>query len=336
MLRNFVRHSLFISALFSLIAQEACNQGNPRMQPVSANAPEIKIKRYEQALFRINPSNVGKGLDSLSGEFHFFIGDNYSDTLNIIQIHDFITDPFILDLYRRCNETYPDLSSLEKDLTLAFRNLKYYFPKKASPIVFSYVSGLLYESPVQYYDSVMIIALDMYLGKDFEPYHGLGLPYYKARRMSSNYILPDCMREVASSLIPPGKEPKTLLDHMILQGKFLYLLDVMLPEAPDSLKTGYSSQQSAWCAENESNIWAFMIENELLYSTDSFIIKKFLLDGPFTTGFPPESPAMLGAWTGWQIIRSFVKDNKSLTPNELILMNDSQKLLLMSKYKPRK
>ncbi len=336
MLRNFVRHTVFISVFFFLIAQEACNQGTPRMQSIPESAPEIRIKRYERALFRINPDDVAKGLDSLATEFHFFIGENYSDTLNIIQIHDFITDPFIIDLYRRCNESYPNLSALENGLTTAFANLKNYFPEQENPEVFSYISGLMYESPVQYYDSVLIIALDMYLGKDFEPYRGLGLPYYKTRRMDSKHILPDCMREVVSSLIPAGTVPHTFLDYMVLQGKILYLIDLMLPDAADSLKTGYTSQQTAWCKENESNIWVFMIENELLYSTDSFIIKKFLLDGPFTTGFPPESPAMLGAWTGWQIIKSLVKNNKSLTPKELILMNDSQKLLLMSKYKPRK
>jgi hypothetical protein len=59
-------------------------------------------------------------------------------------------------------------------------------------------------------------------------------------------------------------------------------------------------------------------------------------ESPFTSFFGNQSPGRVGAWTGWQICRSWVQKN----PNKLLkdLMNelDAQKILAESKYKPKK
>jgi hypothetical protein len=187
--------------------------------------------------------------------------------------------------------------------------------------------------PVQFLSGDMIIAMDMYLGKDQEAYRGLGLPLYKIDRMNKHYIVRDGIYELYyyHFLKKPGKN---VLEKMMEEGKQLYFLDAMLPETPNNIKIGYTENQLKWCETNEQNIWAFMIENELLYSSNSNTLRKFFTDGPFSNDFSRESPARIGEWLGWQIIRSYMKKNPDVTLEELFTNEDAQELLAKSGYRP--
>jgi len=55
-----------------------------------------------------------------------------------------------------------------------------------------------------------------------------------------------------------------------------------------------------------------MIENKLLYSSYNQAMSKFITDGPFTTDFSKESPAKIGSWIGWQIVRSYMNHNRKV------------------------
>jgi hypothetical protein len=312
-----------------------CQQGIKSQEPVKMKIEPVKIADYGQALFALDPLKVKEGLDSLSGKFHFFIGDK-PDTLQVIQIRDFIMDPFNRELARKCGEMYPDLNFLEEGLTKTFGNIKTIYPEFKVPEVYTYVSGLLYESPVEYLDSVMIIGLDMFLGWDYEQYRAAGLPVYLTRRMEPQHIIPECARQVAFSLLPENTQPKTLLDLMILHGKILYAMDLILPGVEDSLKIGYTINQMNWCFENESSVWRLFIDQEMLYRSDAFLNNRFIQDGPFTSGLPDGSPAMLGKWMGWQIVRSYMKKNSGTDLFQLFEIGDSQLILSKSSYKPKK
>ena len=57
-------------------------------------------------------------------------------------------------------------------------------------------------------------------------------------------------------------------------------------------------------------------------------------DGPFTKGFDADAPARLGEWVGWQIVSAYMEKNKEVSLKELLQINDSQKILNQSGYKP--
>jgi len=321
--------------LILLFFSGGCRHGINTYEPVQAQIEKVYIADYGQALFALDPLKVKEGLDSLSGRFRFFIGDK-PDTLKVLQIREFIMDPFNRELALKCKEVYPDLIFLEEGLTKTFRNINTVYPKFRVPDVYTYVSGLLYESPVEYLDSVMIIGLDMFLGWDYEQYRAAGLPVYLTRRMEPQNIIPECSRQIAFSLLPKNMQPKTLLDFIILHGKILYAMDLFLPGVPDSLKIGYTKNQLNWCSENEAEIWRLFIDQEMLYRSDAFLNGRFIQDGPFTSGLPEGSPAMLGRWIGWQIARSYMKKNSGTDLTQLFELGDSQQILSGSGYKPKK
>lgn len=321
--------------LISLFIAGGCQPGTPRQQPVQAQINKVKIEDYGHALFALDPEKVKEGLDSLSGEFRFFIGDK-PDTLKVIQIKEFITDPFNRALYEKSREVFPDLGFLEDGLSKTFGTIKTVYPEFKVPRVYTYISGLLYEYPVQYIDTVLVIGLDMFLGWNYEGYRAAALPVYLTRRMEPQNIIPECSRQIAFSLLPENYQPNTLLDQMILHGKVLYAMDLFLPDTPDSLKIGYTKSQLEWACDNEAPLWRLLIDQQLLFRSDAGISSRFIQDGPFTSGLPGGSPAMLGRWLGWQIVRSYMKKNSGISLQQLFGQSDSQLILSQSGYKPKK
>ena len=327
-----------IILFFVLIALffQACKDKRKLDVDVSEIDINIQIKRYGKSLFEINIENLQSELKKRQKEYNFFLGANLDDTTNIIKIRDYLTDPVLINISKETFRQYPDLNYLDKQLTTAYKHIKYYYPENNIPIVFSYISGLDYEYPIKFLDNVVVIALDMYLGADYKPYIKIGLPSYKTKWMRRELIVVDCMKEIALQKNNLGDDNKTLLDKMITQGKILYFIDAMMPDEPDTLKIKYSEKQLEWCEKNESNIWSYFIENKLLYSTNNAVINKFIVEGPFTSIFSKESPARTSDFIGWEIVKKYMNNNKEITFEELMDETDSQKILSKSRYKPKK
>ncbi len=331
--KNASRPALLILMLSLLIS--CTNSGDYRL---SVDTDDIKIqpveiKRYEKALFAIDQDSLKQGLKRVSSQFPVFLDVDLDDTLNLIRLHQFITSPLNISLYQEVISKYPNIKIYNQQFTEAFKRFKYFFPEKAHPQIFSYVSGLLYEMPVQFISGDMIIALDMYLGKSPEAYRSLGLPLYKIDRMNENFIVRDGIYELYyyHFLKKPGKN---VLEKMIEEGKHLYFLDAILPETADHIKIGYTQDQLKWCEDNEKNIWAFIIENELLYSSNTKTLRNFFTDGPFTHDFSKESPARIGEWIGWQIVKSYMEKQPGLPLEQFFMEDDAQAVLMKSVYKP--
>jgi len=111
-------------------------------------------------------------------------------------------------------------------------------------------------------------------------------------------------------------------------------LDAVLPQTPDSLKICYPARKLEWAQKNEANIWAFLVGNQLLYTTDYQTQSSLIQDGPFTTGFSKESPSRLGVFIGWQIMHSYLRRHPETSLEQLLQITDSQKILQESGYKP--
>lgn len=296
---------------------------------------QVNVKRYGKAIFELDTSKMAKELKSIKPEFPLFLNADLDDTSNVNQIKNFVSDTALIRIFNKTNEVFPNNKYLDEQLSTFFKYFNYYFPQINLPTsIYTYVSGLQYENPVFIQDSIMIIALDLYLGGDFSPYYGLGLPKYKLSCMRSENLDVDVAKQFYNQFLMRRVPQNTLLDRMISAGKLMYYLDAVLPLSSDSVKICYSSDQLNWCKKNEENIWAFLIDNDLLFSTDYKSQSKLMVDGPFTAGFSKRSPARIGVWVGWQIIRDYMENNPQTDINDLLNIYDSQELLHDSGYKP--
>jgi hypothetical protein len=294
----------------------------------------VHVKRYGKALFEADTSRLKQELIKLQKQFPVFLNGNLDDTANFNQLYRYVTDTQIIKIYQKTIEVYPDLNNIEKQLSGAFSHLKYYFPEYKIPGVYSYVSDIYFEQPVIKTDTLLIIALDDYLGKDCEFYPVFNIPRYKIRCMTPANVVVDAMKEIYSVDFYQGNKTHTVLDRMIERGKQLYFLDITMPRFPDTLKICYTKKQLEWMETHKKDAWAALVGNKLLYSTQFEAIRELTEEGPFSKGFGNNSAPAIGTWFGWQIVRTFMEKNRDITPEQLFKMNDAQKILEQSGYKP--
>lgn len=328
------RKTIFILIFFQTILFFACSTKNRwEINEKQLSFPKIKVWRYDSVLFNANPLKLQEAVKNIAADYAFFIGNHYEDTFAIKQLQAYITDPLLLEIYNDCQKQFPNLNELSTQLSKAFAYYKYHYPKGNIPKVYSYISGLEYEAPVKYADTVLAISIDMYLGANYKHYKKVGMPLFRQQRCQKEFIIADCIREMAKYHIP--EYPKTkFIDQIIYEGKILYLMDAFLPDVPDSIKIGYTAQQLEWCKASEDDMWKYFIHEKILYNNEPFVINKFIVDGPFTQPFTQKSPPRTGAWVGWQIVRKFMNKNKDVNLQQMLAINNAQRILSQSKYNP--
>jgi len=302
----------------------------------SIKAEPLSIKRYEQVLFRLDTANLRSEIEPYISDFYLFLGDEINTPQGQQQLIDYISEPFNRELFNDVSRTWGSLDELEKQLMQTFRYLRYHFPDAQTPEVFTYISGIDFEFPVYYEDGVVVIALDMFMGKDYINYDRARVPVFKRTRFVPEAVAVEVARAMGRDILNrSGNRPESLLDFMVKEGKLLYFIDAMLPSVPDSLKIYYTSEQISWATRNEGHAWAFLLNNEMLYSADRQIIQKLTEDAPFTSFYSTGSAPRMGSYKGWQIVRGFMERNSDIPLTELMFeLNDSQAILSGSRYRP--
>lgn len=294
---------------------------------VSEIPVSIEVNRFDQAFFTADP----KELPSLKENYPRFFPKDVPDSIWI----DKMTHPLWKELYGVVQKKYGNFEGQKNEIEAVFQHLKYYFPETPTPEVVTVIAEMDYNNKVIYTGGMLLIALELYLGKDHEFYQS-EFPAYIRQNFEAAQIIPDIVTAVSVNKIP---EPttKNLLSQMIFAGKELYLKDLVIPDYSDADKIGYTPEQVAWCEENESYMWRYFLEENLLYDSDSKLGNRFINKAPFSKFYleiDNESPGRVGAWLGWQIVRSYMNNNKT-TVQEMLLM-DAVEIFNRSKYKPQK
>lgn len=330
------KHTIFSFIIILVLFSQGCRRSTHWEADISSiSIPDIEIKRYETVLFNINPFNILEEIEPHMNDFPLFLGDAVFTETGQAQLYDYITDPFILEIWKDTYDEWEDVSQLENELTLAFRYFRYHFPQREIPEFFSYVSGLDFELPVKYHENTVIIGLDMFLGRNYSNYEKVGVPAFKRNRFEPSATSVEVIRVLAEDLIRYNRQlPETYLDYMIHEGKILYFLDCMMPSVADSLKISYTSQQLDWAERNQGQAWAFYLDNEMLYSTDRQVIQKFIGAAPFTAPFSRGSAPRMGVFTGWQIVREYMRRNPDVSLMELFMEKNAREILNDSRYRP--
>ncbi len=340
---NVKRRQIYLIFLFALAFISCKKNKRPDISNIKL---DIKIERFDKELSTGKNKNLQQLSSQLSNKYGFFYDDyihkmvGSPDFTGDYVISGLFKDPAYIDLTKEVDSVFPNLNTQETGLTETFKYIKYYYPKAKVPKFISFVSGFSYQVPLG--DNYIGIGLDMFLGKNSKFYKGIieSVPMYMSRRFSPENMVTRVAETFAhEELFPEPDANRTLLSKMIFQGKILYFLDQVLPEnIADTAKIGYSSNQLDWTQNFESDIWAYFLENNLLYETDYHKIQVYLSDGPFTPGLGEnrDSAPKLGVWTGWQIVRKYMAENPKITLQQLMAENDAQKILNKSKYKPKR
>jgi gliding motility-associated lipoprotein GldB len=240
-------------------------------------------------------------------------------------------DSLMVALYQEVKKEFHDISGLEEELLIAFKHITYYFPEFKVPKVYTFVSG--FSSDIYIDKEILVIGLDYYLPFEhrFQP---PDLPQYITKRYQKDYLIPMIVTAISSQFNQTDLNQNSLIAEMIYYGKAYHFTKTMLPCTPDEYIIGYTQEEVAACFDNEVYIWSYFIENDLLYTTNPFEIRKYIGEAPSTDEISPEAPGRLGRWLGWNIVDDYRFNNKVNLP-ELMLESNTEKIFRRSGYKPR-
>jgi gliding motility-associated lipoprotein GldB len=303
----------------------SCDQKSKVEKAIEETPVEIKVERFDKIFFETHPKDLAK----VKKQFPYFFSPQINDTvwLNKMQA------PIWREVYTEVQKKYSNIESVQNDLETLYKHIKYYFPETKQPKLITLISDMDYNNKAIYADSLVIVSLELYLGKDHKFYQ---FPKYIKQNFEQRQIMPDIVTSFSTRKIALPTD-KNFLSQMIYFGKQLYLKDVLLPESSDADKMGYTPEQIVWCQENEGYIWRYFVERQMLFSDDQKLTNRFIDPAPFSKFYleiDNDSPGQVGSWIGWQMVRSYMANN-DVTVAEL-MKTDAKEIFEKSKYKPKK
>jgi hypothetical protein len=333
----------FVFLLLVAATATSCKKTRYKVNTSSIKV-DIKIKRLEKDLFTINPDEVIPMVPALRKKYDGFL-QLFSLVINTGDINEtsfgdlllrFCSDKQNNEVFALTMKKYPDIKPVEEQLQEAFRHYLFYFPKRRVPAVFTCITG--FNNSIIAGDSLLGIGLDRYLGADCEYYPRLSIYKYLSDRMTPENIVPDCMygwgaSEWEFSVLKYRVD--NVLAEIIHSGKLKYFEKCMLPETPDEIIFGFTPGQMKFCRNNESQMWQYLVEHNLLFSSDQLAIRKLTGEAPFTSYFTRESPGQAAIWIGFRIIESYMINNPGIKMEDMIKNNDVQGILEKAKYSPQ-
>lgn len=354
-----IRRIDILSVLIALAFLTACNNETCDPAPdVSSITTDVKVKRFDQDLFNLDTANMANSIAQLREEYGAF-PDFYFELMGFRvpkepedslynRLKGFIN---FKTYYDTTQVVYGDLADIEAELSQAFKYFKHYLPNQAIPDVYAMYSEFSYGVILPPVGNSCVVSLESFFGPDYELYYSpqINLPYYITRTLNRDHMATKILYAIVEDVVnvavnnsikgdstaaAPRQPATTLLDYMLLNGKKLYLLDQLLPCTPDSVKLGYTKAQTDWVQNSEVAMWGEVFVNQL-YDTDYKGFQKFISLSPNSPEMPMEAPGNTGSYVGMKIIDAFMKRNPNYTMEQMLQLTDAQKILKLSKYKPR-
>ena len=305
----------------------SCDKKSKVEKEIEEIPVEIKVERFDQAFFEAKPSD----LPALKQKYPLFFPKNTPDEVWIEKMQD----PQWQELYGEVNGKFSNFSTETQEIENLFKRIKYFYPETKSPKVVTMISEMDYHNKAILADSLLLISLELYLGKDHK-FYANEFPEYIRNNFEKRQMMPDVVESFAQRKVAPPVG-NTLLAQMVYAGKILYLKDQLLPDYTDAEKIGYTPEQIEWAIDNEGYMWRFFVDKSILYSSEQKLVTRFIAMAPFSKFYleiDNESPGRVGKWVGWQIVRSFMLNN-DISLQQMLAM-DAKELFEKSRYKPKK
>lgn len=188
-------------------------------------------------------------------------------------------------------------------------------PSLRWPKVYGIISP--YNQSVVTTDSVALIALNHYLGRDYEAY-SVFEPYVRRRKEAR--LMPYHLAEALVARHSPmeADSTTTLLAHMLHDGAVAEALMRTVPSAQLSDAGGWTPEELAWLQANEAGMWKELSSLDLLDSTSPLDISRMLTPGPATMALSLQAPGAAGRYLGWRLVHNYLATHPEASLEEVL------------------
>lgn len=285
---------------------------------------KIEINRFEQEFFSSEKSDLKK----IIKKYPFLFPINFDNNV----WESYLVDSTRISTFKKTNSVFNNMDEIQEQISISFNLIESTFSYFKKPKVITLNSQDEYKNRIIYADSLLLISLDQYLGSDYYP----SIPSYISNNMTKKYVTNDISQKISEKLVPPPSD-RSLLAEMIYHGKVIFLTNLFTPYNENHLKFHSTKQKINWAHENEKYVWAFFVENDLLFSTEQELKSRFISFAPFSKfnlEIDKYSPGSIGKWLGYRIVDSYMKNN-NIEVSQLPV-KDFYEIFSMSNYKPKK
>lgn len=212
-----------------------------------------------------------------------------------------------------------------------FSYVKYYYPDYYVPEVNTLITGFRFDRDFAFSDSLIVIGIDYFLGKKarYRPQ----FYEYMLSRYEKPYMVPMIGLAISSKFNEYNPKDETMIAEMIHYGKAHYFLERVMPDLPDSLNIQFTAQEMKEVDQNVDVIWGHFIEKKLLFDTNHKTKQRYLGESPKVVAIGDNCPGRIGRWLGWQIVRKYMRENPSITLQDLMKDQNAQEIFKKSKFK---
>jgi hypothetical protein len=337
---------LFILWAMSLVGCSTDEQA-PDVRHIEASFEWV---RFDQALMQLDTARFELALSELVDQYPSFSEIYFERILRLPidssrQIQSLLQSEALRALNDSIQLRFSETEDVQQQLAEAFRYYKYYFPEEEAPNVYTSctefsVGAFLFTDTLRQ-DSLkdaLGISLEFFLGKGF-PYLRLGragqstFSAYMTRTFNKDHLVRKAIQVLVEDQFQPLRDNR-LIDFMIQNGAQLVILDHLLPQMADTVLFECTPAQLEWCQNNELQIWAHLIDRDLLYSRRMADIATLIRPAPSSAGMPAESPGQTANYIGYKIVKAYMEQTGAEV-KDLVQLRDAQEVLTRSKYKAR-
>jgi hypothetical protein len=201
---------LFLLTIVCSLLLMSCDQKSKVEKAIEETPVEaIKVERFDKQFFETSPNDLSK----LKKQYPYFFSPHINDTVWTNKM----TAPIWREVYTEVQKKYPSTEGIQNSVESLVQHMKYYFPKTKTPKVITLISDMDYNNKAIYADSLIIISLELYLGKEHKFYT---FPKYLKQNFEERQMMPDVVKSFSSEKIAPPTN-KDFLSQMIYFGKQL-------------------------------------------------------------------------------------------------------------------
>lgn len=228
------------------------------------------------------------------------------DTLS----HSAAFSVFLPDIAQRFNAS----DSLALQLTQLETNISQKLPQLTEAEYFAVTSP--YRQSVMLVDSTVFIALNHYLGPDYDGYRSM--PDYTKAEKQWRRIPYDVLRARLAVAYDLRDNYDDLSQQLLHDGAVDYAMMQLVPDANLGDMLGWTPEQVDLVERSERQIWETMVMRNLIYSTDPVDRVRLFDPSPTTSVISPQLPGQVGRYMGLKLIEAYVKSHPDVSLNQLL------------------
>ncbi|MCM1292638.1 MAG: hypothetical protein NC111_05530 [Bacteroides sp.] len=174
-----------------------------------------------------------------------------------------------------------------------------------------------YDQSIIISDTIAMVALNHYLGADYEGYNGFD-DYRRALKTPDRipYDLAEAMLRIKYPFA--DVDAPTVASQIAYEGAIVSAVQSLMDDDTAEGALGYNKDQMLWVLENESQVWKRMVSENMVYSHDGGVAQRLIMPAPYTSVISRESPGRLGRFVGYEMVRNYLNKNSGVSAIDIL------------------